>query len=96
MKALFQAAVSSCLAEHARVLCAPTRFQQNQLKKINTEIHLCRKIQWKQSIEDSGHNAVKFSQVKMSDPADFFNATDFCVHKLPCVESLVGKLQTNK
>ena len=47
-------------------------------------------------IEESGQNAVKFSIVKMSDPADFFNATDFSVHKLPCVESLVGKLQTNK
>ena len=47
-------------------------------------------------IEESGHNAVKFSHVKMSDPADFFNATDFSVHKLPCVESLVGKSQTNK
>ena len=47
-------------------------------------------------IEESGQNAVKFSLVKMSDPADFFNATDFSVHKLPCVESLVGKSQTNK
>lgn len=47
-------------------------------------------------IEESGQNAVKFSLVKMSYPADFFNATDFSVHKLPCVESLVGKSQTNK
>ena len=47
-------------------------------------------------IEDGGHNAVKFSHVKMSDPADFFNATDFSVHKRLCVESLVGNSQTNK
>ena len=47
-------------------------------------------------IEEGGHNAVKFSRVKMSDRGDFFNATDFSVNKLPCVESLVGKLQTNK
>ena len=47
-------------------------------------------------IEDGGHNAVKFSLIKMSDPADFFNATDFSVHKLLCVESLVGKSQTTK
>ena len=47
-------------------------------------------------IEESGQNAVKFSLVKMSDPADFFNATDFSVHKLLCVESLVGKSQTTK
>ena len=47
-------------------------------------------------IEESGQNAVKFSLIKMSDPADFFNATDFSVHKLLCVESLVGKSQTTK
>ena len=47
-------------------------------------------------IEESGQNAVKFSLVKMSDPADFFNATDFSVHKLLCVQSLVGKSQTTK
>ena len=47
-------------------------------------------------IEESGQNAVKFSLVKMSDPADFLNATDFSVHKLLCVESLVGKSQTTK
>ena len=47
-------------------------------------------------IEESGQNAVKLSLVKMSDPADFFNATDFSVHKLLCVESLVGKSQTTK
>ena len=47
-------------------------------------------------IEESGQNAVKFSLVKMSDPADFFNSTDFSVNKLPCVESVVGKSQTNK
>ena len=47
-------------------------------------------------IEESGQNAVKFSQVKMSDPADFLNASDFSVHKRLCVESLVGNSQTNK
>lgn len=48
-------------------------------------------------IKGSGHNAVKlFSQVKISHPADFFNASNFIVHKLLRVEFMIGKSQTNK
>ena len=65
-------------------------------EKLILKFIFVEKYNGNRGIEESGQNAVKFSLVKMSDPADFFNATDFSVHKLLCVESLVGKSQTTK
>lgn len=65
-------------------------------EKLKLKFICVEKYNGNRGIEESGQNAVKFSLVKMSDPADFFNATDFSVHKLLCVESLVGKSQTTK
>ena len=65
-------------------------------EKLILKFIFVEKYNGNRGIEDGGHNAVKFSQVKMSNREDFFNATDFSVHKLLCVESLVGKSQTTK
>lgn len=65
-------------------------------EKLTLKFITVEKYNGNRGIEESGHNAVKFSHVKISDPADFFNATDFSVHKLLCVESLVGNSQTTK
>ena len=66
-------------------------------EKLTLKFITVEKYNGNRGIKGSGHNAVKFfSQVKILHPADFFNASDFSIHKLLCVESLVGKSQTHK
>ena len=77
-------------------MCSKELSTKPAEEKLILKFIFVEKYNGNRGIEEIGHNAVKFSHVKMSDPTDFFNATDFSVHKLPCVESLVGKSQTNK